>query len=307
MFPAIKPWPMTVLDFGLFLASNLEARVLLESSVSPSEYRSCSLSARELGDLWDVPILFLDSLLGLEVTGLMANICKSPPSKLLHTGADLLLTSAFRGGLEGREAQEGGTARPVLGPCPRSDVGFGLTPAYERKHPPETKMTMEEFAMKEQVIKGDSQKADTNRHKACVAFRKWFACFMRGAWLRMGMVRIQNEALTLRLVLGICAEAEQIWGTACSDTKRTEMEDAVCFMLIGFGGDLRGEEVPLVLLEGLLNFRMETRMGTANKRYMMMTLSGRFKGEVDSRWHMVPISDRTHSNIHSNSGWKGSW
>jgi hypothetical protein len=28
-----------------------------------------------------------------------------------------------------------------------------------------------------------------------------------------------------------------------------------------------------------------------------MTLSGRFKGEVDSRWHLVPISDRTHSNI----------
>ncbi len=113
----------------------------------------------------------------------------------------------------------------------------------------------------------------------------------------MGMVRIQNEALTLRLVLGICAEAERIWGTACSDTKRTEMEDAVCFIMIGFGGGLRGEDVPLVLLEGLLNFWMETRMGTADKRYMMMMMSGHFKGEVDSRWNMVPISDRTHSNI----------
>ena len=29
----------------------------------------------------------------------------------------------------------------------------------------------------------------------------------------------------------------------------------------------------------------------------MVTLSGRFKGEVDSRWHLVPISDKTHSNI----------
>jgi hypothetical protein len=29
----------------------------------------------------------------------------------------------------------------------------------------------------------------------------------------------------------------------------------------------------------------------------MMTLSGRFKEEVDLRWHPVPISDRTHSNI----------
>ena len=30
---------------------------------------------------------------------------------------------------------------------------------------------------------------------------------------------------------------------------------------------------------------------------MMMTLLGRFKGEVDLWWHMVPISDQTHSNI----------
>jgi hypothetical protein len=35
----------------------------------------------------------------------------------------------------------------------------------------------------------------------------------------------------------------------------------------------------------------------AEERYMMMTLSGRFKGEVDSRWHLVPISDQTHSKI----------
>ena len=128
-------------------------------------------------------------------------------------------------------------------------------------------------------------------------FGKWFARFMRGARLRMGMVRRQNEALTSKLALGVCAEAERIWETARSDTKRVEMEDAVCFMLIAFGAGLRGEEVPLVSLEGLLHFWTETRAGTAEERYMMMTLSGRFKGEVDSRWHLVPISDQTHSKI----------
>ncbi len=60
------------------------------------------------------------------------------------------------------------------------------------------------------------------------------------------------------------------------------MEDAVCFMLIGFGAGVRGEEVPLVSLEGLLNFWMETQTGSTNGRYMIMTLSGHFKGEVDS-------------------------
>jgi hypothetical protein len=122
-------------------------------------------------------------------------------------------------------------------------------------------------------------------------FGKWFSRFMRGARLRMGMVRRQNKALTSKLVMGICAEAEKL----C--IKRLEMEDAVCFMLIAFGAGLRGEEVPLVSLEGLLQFWQETREGPADERYMMVTLSGRFKGEVDSRWHLVPISDKTHSNI----------
>jgi hypothetical protein len=52
--------------------------------------------------------------------------------------------------------------------------------------------------------------------------------------------------------------------------------------------------MPLVLLEGLLTFWMVTRAGP--ERYMMVMLKGRFKGEVDSRWHVVPISDRTRSN-----------
>ena len=107
-------------------------------------------------------------------------------------------------------------------------------------------------------------------------FGKWFSCFMQGARLRMGMVRRQNEALALQ---------------------RLEMEDAVCFMPIAFGAGLPGKEVPLVSLKGLLQFWQETCKGSANERYMMMTLFGRFKGEVDSCWHLVPISDRTYSNI----------
>ena len=75
------------------------------------------------------------------------------------------------------------------------------------------------------------------------------------------------------------------------------MEEVVCFMLIAFGLGLLGEEVPLVSLKGLLNFWQDTREGETDERYMMMTLSGRFKGEVDLCWHLVPISDKTRSDI----------
>jgi hypothetical protein len=40
---------------------------------------------------------------------------------------------------------------------------------------------------------------------------------------------------------------------------------------------------------------METR--GEEDRYMMITLRGRFKGEVDQRWHIMPICDVTRSGI----------
>ncbi len=42
-------------------------------------------------------------------------------------------------------------------------------------------------------------------------FGKWFARFMRGSRLRMGMVWRQNEVLSSKLVNGICGKVEDIW------------------------------------------------------------------------------------------------
>ena len=109
------------------------------------------------------------------------------------------------------------------------------------------------------------------------------------------MVRRQNKALTSLLLLGVCAAGEEAWKQSSSKVERKTIEDTVCFMLIAFGAGLQGEEVPLVSLEGLLTFWMLTR--AEPERYMMITLKGRFKGEVDSRWHVVPISDQSRSNI----------
>ena len=78
------------MDFGLFLASDPLARVIVESSSSLLGYGLRRLTARELGNLWGVPILFLNSLPETDMGALMGAICASPPSKLLYTGADLL-------------------------------------------------------------------------------------------------------------------------------------------------------------------------------------------------------------------------
>ena len=69
-------------------------------------------------------------------------------------------------------------------------------------------------------------------------FGRWFSHFMRGAQLRMGMVRCQNEALTSLLLLGVCAAGEEAWRQSPSKVDRRTIEDTVCFMLIAFGAGL---------------------------------------------------------------------
>jgi hypothetical protein len=119
-----------VMDFGLFPASDPSALALVESSGCPSRYGARRLKARELGDLWDVPILLLDSLQDWEVTSLMEVLCLSPPLRLLHTGADVLLTTGFRGGLNGRES----VVQELPGPRPWTDDELGLMPVARCQH-----------------------------------------------------------------------------------------------------------------------------------------------------------------------------
>jgi hypothetical protein len=95
-----------VVDSGLFPASETGAWVLVASSRSPSGYGSRRLLGQELGNLWEVPILLLDSLRDPDVAPLMAGICVSPPSCLLHTCTDVLLTGGFRGGLGGLQVRQ---------------------------------------------------------------------------------------------------------------------------------------------------------------------------------------------------------
>jgi hypothetical protein len=113
--------------------------------------------------------------------------------------------------------------------------------------------------------------------------------------MRMGMIRRQNEALTLALAMAICAEAESRCHSPVRDDAREELEDMVVFMLAALGAGLRGEEVPLISLDRLLNFWDESRLDADS--HVMLILQGRFKGEVDKQWHLVPISNATPSGL----------
>ena len=127
----------------------------------------------------------------------------------------------------------------------------------------------------------------------CPTDGKWFNRFMRGAKLRMGVTRRQQEALTANMVMAVIYVAEGDWQQTVEEEERKDIEEVVTFMLISFCGALRGEEVPLVAIEGLLKFWRETQEATTP--HIMLTLRGRFKGEKELKWHCVPVAEFTRS------------
>ncbi len=176
----VVPKDRFVLDYGLFPASDPTALVLLESSRSPLGYGLRCMLRRELGDLWYVPILLLlDSLLDTEVMTLMGGICQSPPLKLLHTGADLLLTTGFQGGFEGRGTESTKESLELPGPCPLSDEGLGLKRGSSLKQSCSPDISELDWfdSVVEEIIKEDSQKAGDD---VAVLDHLWLRAFVIG-------------------------------------------------------------------------------------------------------------------------------
>jgi hypothetical protein len=89
--------------------------------------------------------------------------------------------------------------------------------------------------------------------------------------------------------------AESRWVTAQSETEKEKIEEVMSYVLCEFAAGLRGEEVPMISMSGLLTYWGETAM--ADRPHVMLTLQGRFKGETNERWHCVPIVDVTNSGI----------
>ena len=68
-------------------------------------------------------------------------------------------------------------------------------------------------------------------------------------------------------------------------------------MIITFCIALRGKEVPMVVVKGLVDFWNKTRRHRIP--HIMITLRGKFKGENNLRWHCLLIGDNSKSRIPS--------
>lgn len=131
---------------------------------------------------------------------------------------------------------------------------------------------------------------------SCPTRSDWAERFQRGCKLRMGDEKKQNYGLSSEQVLAILVEMEKQWADSAGDARRqSRIEDVAVFMLSSFLAGLRGEEVPLLSLEGMLKHWAEA--AASRLPHLVLALLGRFKGEEGERWHMLPISEVTRSNF----------
>jgi len=121
----------------------------------------------------------------------------------------------------------------------------------------------------------------------------------KGFKRRVGIQRKQNEPLTMALMLAILKLAEEDWKRSKSAYEKKTIEEFVCFMIIGFMLSLRGEEVPLASLTGMLEYWSEGFNLGEHERHVMITLKGKFKGEDYLRWHCLPLADVSKSKVPS--------
>ena len=125
---------------------------------------------------------------------------------------------------------------------------------------------------------------------------RWFSAFLLGLKRRIGVIRKQDEPLSIDQLLVALEIAEEIWmESADFPARRKRIEEVGAFMCIGFCASLRGEEVPLVSILGMLEY-WEASL-SHEIPHIMVTLRGRFKGEHNLKWHLVPIAVITASRI----------
>eukprot|EP00956_Cyclotella_meneghiniana_P007531 scaffold10178_cov23-Cyclotella_meneghiniana.AAC.3 len=129
----------------------------------------------------------------------------------------------------------------------------------------------------------------------CVTAGEWFVRFKLGAKLRMGQIRKQNEAFTPAIIHALDKVVQDVWEASSEESERKKLEELMAYVLMEFCACLRGEEVPLLSLQGLLTFWVETT--TSEDPYVMLTLRGRFKGEGELRWHCIPIPCETKTGL----------
>ena len=88
----------------------------------------------------------------------------------------------------------------------------------------------------------------------CPTRTEWFERFMKGARLRMGVIKRKNIGLTEEMTHGLLELMSDGWESETDDQVKGKIAEVAVYVLCTICGGLCGEEVPLLALQGILKF-----------------------------------------------------
>ena len=136
-------------------------------------------------------------------------------------------------------------------------------------------------------------------HTSCPTFGDWYERFTLGMHKRMGDLTIQDEAMSVELLLAVLELFERDFGLAGDDLElQADVIFPAAFCVVGFCAGLRGEEIPLMdLCETAKLFDVGMNHADPDLRHVIVPLIGRFKTETGEKTHLMPLVPVTTSGI----------
>jgi hypothetical protein len=130
----------------------------------------------------------------------------------------------------------------------------------------------------------------------CPSHSLWFERFAKGCLRRMGQEIRQDLVISIKVMLALLQLLEREW-TADTTSHGKEVKVFLgAFLVIAYGGSLRGNEVFLTNLYGLTKYS-RTPLLENGTRYVIIPLLGWFKTEDGEQYHLTPLAYQTNSGI----------
>lgn len=129
----------------------------------------------------------------------------------------------------------------------------------------------------------------------CPTFGDWYERFVRGCHKRMGDIVKPDRALSLPILAKMMMLVEFDWERS-RGRDRLQYALEAAFYLIAFCGALRGEEVPMTDLGGVVR-HWDAGEAPGVPVHVVVALLGRFKNEIGERYHLVPLAGQTRSGL----------
>jgi hypothetical protein len=127
-------------------------------------------------------------------------------------------------------------------------------------------------------------------------YSEWFERFKTGCHKRMGDDIRPDRALSIEVLLEYQAYYEKAWEAATTDQGKLDAALHAAFIILGFCGGLRGEEIPMLSLDSTLKHFYKPQV--RGLEHVMVALRGRIKGEyLDETCHLIPLCARTKSGL----------